>query len=47
MKISWNDDYCAKKYDELMDKQPEDLTEKEKDFVTTMYHLEEYYAGLG
>lgn len=33
-------------YDELLCKDSKELTKEEKEFIKTMYHLEEYACGL-
>lgn len=48
LKVNWNDKKDRSLYNELFygNKKSEDLTEKEREFCTTMYHLEEFAAGL-
>lgn len=46
MKEDYTTNQAKEKYKDLQNKKPENLTEREKDFVVTMYHLEEAKAGL-
>lgn len=46
MKQDYYSDYAKRRYEELQNKPPEKLTEKEKEFIVAMYHIEEFQAGL-
>lgn len=43
---NWNDRHDMELYDKLFYHQSKPLTEQEKEFCTTMYHMEEYACGL-
>lgn len=42
----WNDKYCRKLYEQLLQKNPNNLSGRKRQFVIDMYHIEEYMAGL-
>ena len=46
LNIDYQSNFAKKRYKELQNKKPQNLTKKEKDFVRYMYHIEEARAGL-
>ena len=42
--MNWNNEQDRKDYYELLEKKQEELNEKQKRYITDMYHQEEYYA---
>lgn len=43
---NYYDPYARKIYEELFKRKEEDLTEEQRHFVHSMYHMEEVYCGL-
>ena len=44
--MNYKSEYAKEKQKTLEKKPPEKLTDKEKEFLVTMYHIEESEAGL-
>ena len=43
---NWDDMYDRDLYDKLWQKGPKNWSDEEREFVITMYHMEEYACGL-
>ena len=43
---NWNDNFDKKRYNELLNKKPEHLTDNQKEFLRDMRIAEEFICGL-